>query len=267
MRNGFARLVAWTCRRNGYIAVALGFLVLNAVGYRYAGGLAFVQGWGGGFAAVIATWYLVVKSQGYWIWMVVNAALWTALFFNMGLPMLAYLQISFLLMCTYGAIQWSLVKYDIGFRLDRRSDVVGAVIAVGVFAYSVVAYISLQGYAWTGWWWVEFGSVATAIGAIWMDAYRYRVNWILWTVSNCFSAPLFLHGRLWGPLLTIPIYQAINVWGWFVWSREQRGQRDTKAFLATNLKEPTPLTREEVDRYLEDDRNVVATRQQGAAGA
>jgi len=40
---------------------------------------------------VIATAFLVWKMQSYWAWMIVNAALWVALFFHLGLPMLAWL--------------------------------------------------------------------------------------------------------------------------------------------------------------------------------
>ena len=206
----------------GYAAVTLLFLVTLALGYAWAGGLDFVQGWGGGIAAGIATWYLIWKTQGYWAFMVVNAGLWTYLFFHVGLPMLAWLQISFLAMSVYGAVQWALVWLDIGFRLDRRSDVAGSVLAAGVFAYSVYAYWGMPGYTGSLWWALELGSVLTAIAAIWMDAFRYRLNWVSWTASNCLSAPLFLHGRLWGPLLTIPIYQAFNVLGWIRWTREQR---------------------------------------------
>ena len=163
----------------GYAAVTLLFLVTLALGYAWAGGLDFVQGWGGGIAAVIATWYLIWKTQGYWAFMVVNAGLWTYLFFHVGLPMLAWLQISFLAMSVYGAVQWALVRLDIGFRLDRRSDVAGSVLAAGVFAYSVYAYWGMPGYTGTLWWALELGSVLTAIAAIWMDAFRYRLNWVV----------------------------------------------------------------------------------------
>jgi Nicotinamide mononucleotide transporter len=205
----------------GYATVTLLFLATLASGY-VLGGLDFVQGWGGGIAAVVATWYLIWKSQGYWAFMVVNAGLWTYLFFHVGLPMLAWLQISFLAMSVYGAVQWALVRLDIGFRVDRRSDVAGSVLAAAVLAYSVYAYWGMPGYTGTAWWALELGSVLTAIAAIWMDAFRYRMNWVAWTASNCLSAPLFLHGRLWGPLLTIPIYQAFNVLGWIRWTREER---------------------------------------------
>lgn len=215
------------------------FVALNAVGYRFAGGLDFVQGWGGGIAAVIATFFLIWKSQGYWAWMIVNAALWTYLFFHVGLPMLAYLQISFLIFAGYGAVQWALVRYRIGFNPRIRTDVIGSVIAATVLAVSLVVYWDQPGYRGTTWWWLELGSVVLAIAAMWMDAFRYRLNWWAWTVSNCFSAPLFFHGRLWGPFWTIFIYQGLNVYGWFEWTRSER-----------DLRAPRPELEDEDDRVI-----------------
>ena len=205
----------------GHVMTSIAFVIVNAIGYVCAGGVGFVQGWGGGLAAVIATVYLVFKSQGYWAWMIVNAGLWTALFFHDGLPMLGWLQVSFLFLSIYGAAQWFLVRLDLGFRRDRRSDVAGSSIAACVFAYSVIAYMHMRGYAWTSWWALELGSVCSAIAAIWMDAFRYKANWIAWTISNCCSAPLFFHGRSWGPFYTLFAYQAINVAGYRRWRREE----------------------------------------------
>lgn len=205
--------------------VAVLFVMINAVGYELAGGLDFVQGWGGGIAAVIATFFLIWKSQGYWAWMIVNAALWTYLFFHVDLPMLAYLQVSFLIFAAYGALQWALVKARIGFNPSVRIDIAGSAIAASVLVVSVVVYWNQPGYRGTSWWWLEFGSVVFAIGAMWMDAFRYRLNWWAWTFSNCLSAPLFWHGRLWGPFWTIFVYQALNIYGWFEWTRAERDVR------------------------------------------
>jgi hypothetical protein len=203
------------------VGVALAFAAVNAVGYTY-GGTAFVQAWGGSIAAVIATGFLVWKTQGYWCWMIVNAALWVALFFHMGLPMLAWLQVSFLLFCGYGAAQWALVRYRIGFDPRVRSDVVGTVLACGVFAYSVVAYWRMPGYRGTVWWTLEAGTVLLSITAIWMDAFRYKGNWFAWTLSNVLAWPLFWHTHLIGPFVVTFVYQAINVVGYVHWAREER---------------------------------------------
>src|ERR1043166_10100075 len=97
-----------------HVLTALLFVVAAAAGYAFLGGLDFVQGWGGGFAAVIATFFLVFKSRGYWVWMIVNAGLWTYLFFHVGLPMLAYLQISFLIFARDRAVQRALHTTTLG---------------------------------------------------------------------------------------------------------------------------------------------------------
>jgi hypothetical protein len=219
-----ASLERYARSRSVNVSVAVVFVVAIAAGWA-ADGNGSVQEWGGSFAAVIATVFLVWKTQGYWIWMIVNAALWVALFFHLGLPMLAWLQVSFLLFCAYGAVQWALVRARIGFNPRMRSDVVGSLLALGVFAYSVYAYWHMPGYTGSLWWALELGSVVSAIAAIWMDAFRYRLNWGAWTISNCFSWPLFWHTSLWGPFFVGFVYQAINVVGYFHWTAEERNLR------------------------------------------
>lgn len=235
-------------------AATLGvFLAMTLAGYVYAGGVSFVQLWSGSVAAIIATAFLVTKSQGYWFWMVVNSALWFTLFLHDGLPMLAWLQASFVVMCSYGFARWAVTsRWQIGW-LGGNLDKVGVVIAAAVFAWSVAAYWRMPGYALSTWWWVEFASVATAIAAIAMDAYRYKANWVAWTLSNVCSAPLFFHGRLWGPFLTLFVYQAINCVGWVVWAREER-------LIRGEVVVDGPLFRKigREGAHLEDDRRVIA---------
>ncbi len=214
-----------THNRYLHAGVLAAFIVGNILGYKYLGGDNFVHSWGGSFAAVIATAFLVTKSQGYWFWMIVNSGLWMTLFLRQGLPMLAWLQASLLVMSVYGMIRWALVaRRKIGY-LGTHLDKWGVIMAAIVFIASIVAYWNMPGYRLTLWWWIEFGSVATAIAAIAMDSYRYKANWLAWTVSNVFSAPLFFHGRMWGPFVTLFMYQAINVLGWFVWVKEERDIR------------------------------------------
>ena len=202
------------------VAVAV-FAAVNAVGYAF-GGLDFVQSWGGGLAAVIATVWLVWKSQGYWAWMIVNAALWCALFFHRDLSLLGWLQVAFLVFASYGLIQWALVRSRIGWDPRVPADLVGGVLGVGLLGYALLTYRDMPGYTGTGWWWVELVSVVAAIGAMWMDAFRYKLNWLLWSVSNAVFLPLAFHAALWGPFVMTFVYQAINVAGWFQWVRDEQ---------------------------------------------
>ncbi|HEU5005230.1 MAG TPA: nicotinamide mononucleotide transporter [Candidatus Saccharimonadales bacterium] len=216
------RIEEFTHNRALHISTLATFVAGNILGYLYLGGLNFVQSWGGSFAAVIATAFLVTKSQGYWFWMIVNAGLWMTLFLHQGLPMLAWLQLSILLLSIYGMARWALVSRKIIGYLGTNLDKWGVLFATVVFVASIAAYWNMPGYRLTSWWWVEFGSVATSIAAIAMDSYRYKLNWLAWTISNAFSAPLFLHGKMWGPFVTLFMYQAINVLGWFVWLNEEK---------------------------------------------
>lgn len=204
-----------------HVAAVVLFVVANIVGYHY-GGAGFVQSWGGSFAAVLATAALVWKSQGYWFWMMVNAALWVALFFSKDLPILAWLQVSFLVFTVYGMTQWALVRYRIGWSPRVKIDLVGTALALVVFVYSIYAYWQMPGYTGTVWWALEAGTVLLAIAAMWLDAFRYKANWIAWSLSNVLAWPLFFHGDLWGPFFVTFVYQAINFVGYYQWVREER---------------------------------------------
>lgn len=210
-----------------HVAMIVFFVAMQTVGYFYLGGISFVQGWGGGIAASIATWYLMFKNQGYWAWMIINAGLWTYLFLHTGVPMLAYLQVSIMLFSVYGMIQWALVKTRFGFTPRVSTDMFGAFLALGLFVYSIYAYWNMPNYTGTMWWYIEFGSVITSIAAIMMDAFKYKTNWLFWTISNCFSFFLFLHlyhhdKAYAGPFWTIFLYQTINCIGFVQWYREEK---------------------------------------------
>src|SRR5215210_1513308 len=135
--------------RRVHAGATAAFVVVNGIGYAF-GGIEFVQGWGGGLAAAIATAYLVWKSQGYWAWMMVNAALWCALFFDAGLPLLGWLQVALFVFAGYGMTQWALVRLRIGWSPNVPSDLVGAVLGLAVLAYAVHAYRGLEGYTGLG---------------------------------------------------------------------------------------------------------------------
>lgn len=207
-----------------HAAVAAFFAAVNGIGYLF-GGIDFVQGWGGGLAAVIATACLVWKSQGYWAWMMVNAALWCALFFDAGLPLLGWLQVALFAFASYGMAQWALVRMRIGWNPEVPSDLVGAVLGLAVLGYAVYAYGGMEGYAGSVWWSLEAASVVLAIAAMWLDAFRYRANWYAWSLSNLCFWPVAFHGQLRGPFFTAFVYQAINVAGWLQWARDEQRLR------------------------------------------
>jgi len=205
-----------------HVFAALFFVLVNAIGYFFADGLDFVQGWGGGLAAVIATFFLVWKSQGYWAWMIVNAALWCALFFHLDLPLLGWLQVAFLIFAVYGMVQWALVRWRIGWNPRIPTDAVGGALGLLFLVYALWTYRDMPGYTGTSRWWLEVASVSAAIAAMWMDAFRYKLNWWAWSLSNLAFVPLAFHGRLWGPFVMTFVYQAINVVGWFQWVRDEK---------------------------------------------
>lgn len=203
------------------LVIGAAFLVFSAVGYHFWG-TSFLTQWAGGVAAAIAIAALIFKTQGYWVWSIINAVLWFFLFKSMGLPMLAGLQISYILFSLYGLWQWANVKYRIGYDRSVWTDNIGTIISLGIFAYTVFAYINMDGYAFTSWWYIEFLGVFISIVANWMDAFKYKTNWIGWTMTNILFAPLFFHGHLWGPFVLTFLYQAFCIVGFYNWYNEEK---------------------------------------------
>jgi nicotinamide riboside transporter PnuC len=125
-------------------------------------------------------------------------------------------------------VQWALVKSRIGWNPHVPADVVGGVLGVGLLAYALYTYRDMPGYSGTGWWGLELGSVVAAISAMWMDAFRYKLNWWAWSASNALFVPLAFHGKLWGPFTMTFVYQTINVVGWFQWVLDERRHVDVE---------------------------------------
>lgn len=219
------------------VVVGVLFAAFAVLGYIY-GGESFLTQWVGGVAAALAIASLIFKTQGYWFWSIVNAVLWFILFKHMGLPMLAGLQVSYILFSIYGVWQWASVKFRIGYDKNVWTDNLGTVVSLLIFLYTVVAYMGfpdftlwfvtfngfsgMPGYAFTGWWCVEFLGVFISIVANWMDVFKYKTNWIGWTMTNLLFAPLFFHGHLWGPFVLTFLYQAFCIIGFINWYRDEK---------------------------------------------
>lgn len=200
--------------------VAVGFGAFVLLGYLF-GGKEFVAEWGGAVAAAICIFALIFKSSGYWTWSIVNASLWLVLFAGT-LPMLAGLQVSYIIFACYGLWQWANVKWRIGYDHSVWTDNLGTAISLAIFVYTVYAYVGLEGYAFTTWWWVEFFGVFISIASNWMDAFKYKGNWVGWTATNLLFGPLFFHLGLWGPFVMTFVYQAFCCIGFYRWYREEK---------------------------------------------
>ena len=206
------------------VVVAALFAVFAFVGYQ-KGGLDFLTEWAGGVAAAIGIACLVFKTQGYWVWSIVNAVLWGYMFYyQWELPMLAGLQVMYILFSVYGLTVWATTHNRIGYSAEKIKDNIGVLLGLGILAYAVYAFRGLEGYAFTGWWYVEFAGVLISIIAFWMDAFKYRTNWLGWTATNILFFPLFVHnaGTFFnGPAMLTIIFQLICFAGIYKWWKDQ----------------------------------------------
>lgn len=208
------------------VVVAALFAVFAFVGYKM-GGEAFLTEWVGGVAAAIGIACLIFKTQGYWVWSIVNAVLWFVLFMRFDLPMLAGLQIMYVAFSLYGLTVWATTHNRIGYTHEKLKDNIGTLMGLVILAYVIYAYRDMEGYAFTGWWWVEFAGTLISIIAFWMDAFKYRTNWIGWTATNFLFFPLFLHNGLTGPAVLTVLFQTLCIFGIIKWYRDQREAVET----------------------------------------
>jgi nicotinamide riboside transporter PnuC len=201
--------------------VAIAFVIFAAVGYKY-GGENFLTQWAGGVAAAIGIACLIFKTQGYWAWSIVNAILWFFLFLHFDLPMLAGLQVMYVLFSLYGLTVWATTHLRIGYDVGKWKDNFGTLLGFGILAYTVYAYRGMPGYTLTKWWWLEFLGVLISIVSFWMDAFKYRTNWLGWTATNFLFGPLFYHQHLQGPLILTFLFQGLCFVGMYKWWKDQR---------------------------------------------
>lgn len=203
------------------IAVGLAFIVVSVTGYMVWGQL-FLTEWAGGIAAAIGIFCLIFKTQGYWVWSIVNAVLWFWLFMDFELPMLAGLQVMYVLFSLYGLTVWATTHDRFGYAVDKWKDNIGTALGFIILAYVVYAYSDMAGYAFTTWWWLEFLGVFISIISFWMDAFKYRTNWIGWTMTNFLFFPLFVHQGLMGPAILTLVFQTLCIFGMIKWYRDQK---------------------------------------------
>lgn len=231
--NKYRRFIVGTY---SYVASAVIFGLTLLVGYHY-GGMNFVTVWGGSIAAVWSTVYLIYKSQMYWLWTVGYSVLWGVLFFQQGLNALGAYQFITIALCVSGMVQWFLVKRGIGVNWARTSDrwVTGfTTIAVAI---AIWAYWPTNANIW---WIMQISSVLFAVFAIWGDAFRYKGNWIAWTISNIAFVPLCIQGHLWAPLGATFVYQTLDFIGFFHWLQEERAGIEDVEDSADQMELATP---------------------------
>ncbi len=152
----------------------------------------------------------------------INAVLWFWLFIDFKLPMLAGLQVMYVLFSLYGLTVWATVHHRIGYDINKWKDNFGTVLGLGILAYTVYAYRDMTGYAFTKWWYFEFFGVLISIISFWMDAFKYRTNWIGWSMTNVLFFPLFIHQGLLGPAVLTILFQILCFFGIYKWWKDQK---------------------------------------------
>jgi hypothetical protein len=115
-----------------HLIVSVAFVAFSGLMYA-VGGMPMLTQWGGAVAAALGIFALIFKSQGYWVWSIINAILWFILFKQQDLIMLAGLQISYIIFSVYGFFMWATrMKDRIGYNWRLVADSIGTLIATGI---------------------------------------------------------------------------------------------------------------------------------------
>jgi nicotinamide mononucleotide transporter len=128
----------------------------------------------------------------------------------------------YVLFSLYGLTIWATVHSRIGYDVNKWKDNFGTVLGFGILGYTVFTYRNMEGYAFTYWWYFEFFGVLISIMSFWMDAFKYRTNWIGWTMTNILFFPLFIHQGLTGPAVLTILFQVLCCFGIVKWYQDQK---------------------------------------------
>ena len=163
-----------------------------------------------------------------WAWplAIVSSMLYFALFWRNRLYGDAALQLFFVVLASWGWLQWWR-----GCRADGSRLHIATLMpfeAIKTIAYSVVLWVitGLFLHQFTDTdvpWWDAFPT-AVSLVAQFLLARKYLENWLAWTVVNAVSTGLFAYKGLWLTVILYALFVAMSVAGWRTW-RRRLGQR------------------------------------------
>ena len=63
--------------------------------------------------------------------------------------------------------------------------------------------------------------VLSLIGII-FNVHKKRICWIIWMIGSCFWIWLYVHTKIYIPIILCVINMGMNFWGWKKWSKENK---------------------------------------------
>jgi nicotinamide mononucleotide transporter len=154
---------------------------------------------------------------------IINVALYAWLFSTPGVRLFAdaLLQVSYIILLTYGWINWKKVRKSqnnfnpvrISPQLSRKLFVLFIVssVALGIF-FSQFTDASLP--------WLDSSLTCASLIAQWMIAKKYIENWIVWIAVNIIYIPMYYYKEL--PLTAIlyTLFLLLAIRGLYEWKKK-----------------------------------------------
>lgn len=159
--------------------------------------------------------------QNIWSWptAIVNATLYTIVFYQSRLYGQMGLQAVFLTLSVYGWYQW---LYGGEQRTELRVSRAPAGLLAGLAVFNFVACVTLAAVLRNtnaALPWLDAALTTTSLVAQWMMTRKILENWILWIVVDVVYVPLFFSQRLYATSALYAAFLVLAVIGFVDWRR------------------------------------------------
>lgn len=180
----------------------------------------------GSLTGLVSVWLTVRNNVWCWLWGIVSVAVYTVVFWDARLYADMALQLVFVVMNVYGWYEWlhgQRHEQSSGAQASTRrispipqdklllSGTIGVMLAVGIAVY-------LRRFTNAAV--PEFDAALTALSlvAIWMQARKYRENWLVWLAADVAYVGLFVNRQLWLTAALYLVFCGMAIVGWREWN-------------------------------------------------
>lgn len=182
----------------------------------------------GAFVGLLYLWLEYKASIYLWFVGIVMPLIYIYVFYRAGLYADMGINVYYLLAGLYGWILWMRKS---GSSSERRIShtplkLIFPLIGIFAFVFAGIAFLLLRFTDST----VPYADAfitALSIVAMWMLAYKYLEQWLVWLVVDIVSCILFIYKGLYPTTVLYGLYSVIAVFGYFKW-RKLMNETETK---------------------------------------
>lgn len=182
----------------------------------------------GAVTGVISVWLTVKNKVWCWFWGIMSVMIYSLVFLETRLYADMALQAVFVVMNIYGWYAWlhgTSVQENNALRPSERhisslsrDELFGSILAVAVLAITIGQFLRHFTNAAVP----DMDALLTALSlvAIWMQARKYRENWLVWLLADILYVGLFINRRLWLTAVLYLVFCGMAIQGWREWNKE-----------------------------------------------